>query len=237
MPFLRTLSEVLAQQKESVKDDIRKVLPATVTGVNISKQTVDVKIAVNNPMFDQFGNTSFEELPGIKDVKYGYMRASKFMVWIPPSIGDSVLLLFSDLSLDTWRESEGSEPVEPGWVGKHTADSPIAIPFVFTDSQAFLDPAAGKVIIGLDGSPAQIRISPTEIDLGSTAVQPVALAPSVVTALTAIATYVAALTAALAANPTLYPPFAAAMAAPGATLAAALASVGTTIPATLVKGE
>jgi hypothetical protein len=60
--------------------------------------------------------------------------------------------------------------------------------------------------------------------------QPIALAPPVVTALAAVATYIAALTANLAANPVLYSAFAATMAAPGAAVATALGLVAGAVP-------
>jgi hypothetical protein len=64
---------------------------------------------------------------------------------------------------------------------------------------------------------------------------PLALAPPVITAFAAIATYVAALTTALAANPVTYSAFATAMAAPGAALATALGLVAAATPSTIVR--
>lgn len=66
---------------------------------------------------------------------------------------------------------------------------------------------------------------------------PIALGPPVVTAFAALATYVAALTAALVANPVLYTGFAAAMAAPGAALATALGLVGAAVPSKKVVSQ
>jgi hypothetical protein len=95
----------------------------------------------------------------------------------------------------------------------------------------------GSAIFGEDGG-KQVRVGPLGIELapsGVVPIMPVALAPPIVTALAAVATYIAALTAALAANPALYPGFAAAMAAPGATVATALGLVAAATPSTLVK--
>lgn len=98
------------------------------------------------------------------------------MVWVPVTVGDSVMLVFSDLSMDVWRASDGSKPVPPGWVGKHTADSPVAYPCVAPDSKALSSPSADKVIIGKDGGQAQIAISASAVELGASPTDFIALA-------------------------------------------------------------
>lgn len=108
-------------------------------------------------------------------------------------------------------------------------------------SSAKLTPGT-EIIVGFaDGNgahPYLVSYSPlavpTEIDFGPLP-QPIAYAAPVVSAFAAVATYVAALTAALAANPTTYTPFAAAMAAPGAALATALSLVAGATPTILTR--
>ena len=110
---------------------------------------------------------------------------------MPLAVGDSVLLVFSDVSMDVWRAGvAGSAPVQPGWTGKHTMDSPVAIPCIGVDASFFNDPtaAATKIIIGQDGSPAQIRISATDVELGASATDAIALASKVETELGKIST-------------------------------------------------
>ncbi len=170
MPLERSLAEVFHTFHDAVRDDMRKCIPAVVVAVHPDRQTVDVQPTVQNVLFDEFGNASHESLPGLSDVPIGVMRGGGFFVWLPVAVGDSVLLVFSDLSTDTWRASNGQKPSQPGWSGKHTPDSPFAIPCIAPDASFFADPNAdpGKVIIGKDGSQAQIRLSATEIELGAT---------------------------------------------------------------------
>ncbi len=188
MPFERTFAEVLNAHKEAVKDDIRKHLPATVTAVDPLLQTVDVQIAVQNPLFSQYGNVSFEDPISIKGVRLAMLRAGKFFIWVPVAVGDSVWLAFSDLSLDSWFESvPGSKPVQPNWVGKHTADSPIAFPMVAPDASAFatIEANADKIIIGNDlGTQVTIDETGTVEVTATTAINlvaPVAALPGVST--------------------------------------------------------
>lgn len=166
------------------------------TAVHLDRQTVDVQIAVNNPIHDDLGTTYTEPAASISDVPVGVIRGGGFFVWVPVAIGDSVLLIFSDLSCDVWREGDGT-PQDPGFVGKHTIDSAFAIPCVAPDAKFFADPNSvggnGKLIIGKDGSAAQIRLSATDIELGNNATDAVALASKVDNELQAIKTTLSSL--------------------------------------------
>lgn len=204
MPIPRTLPEILGAHADVLKSDIRKCIPATVTAVNAAKMTVDVQVAVNDVLFDPLGNAYSVAAPTIADVPLGVARGGKFFVWVPVSVGDSVLLIFSDLSADSWRlaSSAPTEGVDPVFLGRHTLDSAFAIPMFAPDSQAFADPALDptKIIIGRDGGP-EIKVSTAGIELGAAGATPpsdyVALASKVETELNAIATAMSALSSAV----------------------------------------
>lgn len=177
MPLPRSLSEILAAHADATKNDIRKVILATVTAVHPDRQTVDVQVAINNPLFDDLGNVYTEPAPSLSDVPLGILRGGGYMIWVPVNPGDSVLIMFSDLSTDTWRAGDGTAQ-DPGWVGKHTYDSPFAVPMFAPNAKFFTDPNNDptKLIIGKDGSSAQIKMSATAIELGSAVNDNVALA-------------------------------------------------------------
>lgn len=189
MPLSRSTPEILGLYADALRADIKKVLPATVTAVHADRQTVDVQIAINLPLFTDLGDVVTEPAPSISDVPCGVLRGGGFFVWVPLAVGDSVLLVFSDLSCDTWRSGEG-QPQDPGFMGLHTMDSAFAIPMVGYDSKFFSDPANAptKLIIGKDGSAAQIRLSDTDIELGNAVTDTVALATLVKGELQKIAT-------------------------------------------------
>ena len=130
MPHERTLSEVLLNFGDQLKNDMKKCCPATVTAVHPSTtadyagQTVDVQVATLNVVFDELG-TAIQEPPiSFANVPLGCLRGGGFLVWLPVTVGDSVLLIFSDLSADSWRAGDGSSQ-PPGFVGKHTTDSAL----------------------------------------------------------------------------------------------------------------
>lgn len=184
MPLPRSTAEILAAHAEVIKNDIRKCVPATVTAVHPDRQTVDVQVAINNLVFDELGNAGSEPAPSISDVPLGVLRGGGMLVWIPVAAGDSVLLIFSDSSADTWRAGDGSAQ-DPGFAGKHTLDSAFAIPMFAPDAKMMTSPNADptKIIIGQDGGAAQIRISEADIELGAPATDFVAMAAKVLTEL------------------------------------------------------
>lgn len=168
MPFNRSLAEVLNAHGDTLRNEMRKCLPAVVVKVHPERQTVDVQITVKNPIFTEFEEVVYQDQPSIADVPVGVLRGGGFFVWIPVQVGDSVMLIFSDLSTDTWRASDGAKPVNPGWAGKHTIDSPFAIPWIAPDTKFLVDPSdePNKLIIGKDGTNAQMRISASQVEFG-----------------------------------------------------------------------
>lgn len=189
MPYTPSMADILASHAEGVLNGLKKCVPATVTAVHFNdtpkRQTIDCQVSIENYVFDPIGNAYAEPAPSFQDIPYGFARGAGFMVWVPCAVGDSVLLVFSDLSCDVWRAGDGS-PQPPGFVGKHTHDSPFAIPFFAPDAKMLADPGGDKVIIGQDGGQAQIRVSASDIELGTLATDFVALASKVETELSKI---------------------------------------------------
>jgi hypothetical protein len=173
MPIERSLPEIFKTFGDALKHDIRKVMPATVTAVNAAAQTVDVQIATNNLLFTDLGDAIEEDAASLSGVPLGCLRGGGFMIWLPVAVGDSVLLVFSDLSADTWLAGDGT-PQAPGFMGVHTSDSPFAIPMFAPTAKTLASPAAepGSLIIGKDGATAQIRLTAANIELGGPAGTP-----------------------------------------------------------------
>lgn len=166
MPLNRSPAEILGAWADNLKADIRKCVPATVTAVDTSKQTVDVQVAVNDLLFDDLGNAVSMPAPSISGVPLACLRGGGMVVWLPVAVGDSVLLIFADQSADTWRVGV-APPCDPGFAGKHTADSAFAIPAFAPDTTPLASPAAGKLVIGQDAAPGfQMVIDAGSIDVG-----------------------------------------------------------------------
>ena len=178
MPLQRSPAEIFGRFGDALRGDIYKCMPATVLAVNPSKQTVDVQVAINGVIFDELGTAVSVPAPSFTGIPLGVIRGGGFLVWVPVVVGDSVLLVFSDLSADTWRSGDGT-PTDPGWVGLHTCDSPFALPMVAPDAKVLTSTPGDKLVIGKDGGSTQIIISATDIELGSPAGDAVGLASKI----------------------------------------------------------
>lgn len=205
MPQEPTLEDLFGYHKEAIKADFRKCIPATVTAVHTKDDnkspmspTVDCQAGVTDFLHDELGNTIDMDAASWTQVPLGMMRGGGALVYVPVAVGDSVLLIFSDISTDTWRLGNGT-PVAPGFVGRHTADSPFAIPMVAPDTTQFVSPdsAATDIIIGFDRGASQIRVSPSGIALGNPAGDAVALASKVDNIMTLLKTLATSITSAM----------------------------------------
>ena len=194
MPRGRTLVEVFGAHDDAVKDGIRTGMPGIVT--EVTGQTCSVQLAMHNPLWrwenDLVPVTApieYEDPPVLTDVPITPLRAGGFVVWLPVTVGDCVWVAFSDLSTDTWRQSDGTQPVKPGFIGKHTHDSPYCFPFgTQPDSKALTTAApAGSLVVGKDGTHAQIVIDGSTVSIGATPSGFVAMASLVATELNKIA--------------------------------------------------
>jgi hypothetical protein len=173
MPFERDLTEIINDSQDALLESIRKVAVGFITAVN--GQRVDVQLSVSTPLFSAIDGTVFEPPHVLGDVPLCALRGGGFMVWVPVKVGDPVLVLFTDISADNWRNSDGKTVTQPGWVGRHTADSAFAMPMIAPDTTPLTSADAGKLVIGKDGGSALIKIGDS-IELGASATDAVAVA-------------------------------------------------------------
>jgi hypothetical protein len=166
---------------DSRQVDIHTAMPAKVEAYNASKQTVDVQPMLDRALPDGQDNYSTEPLPKLSSVPVCFPRGGGFMVTLPISAGDYVLLVFSERSIGNWR-STGNRG-DPGDLGMHTLDGAVAIPGVFPSNDSLSNASDTNMVIGKDGTSAsQVVLDGSKVLLGGGA-QFVALANKVLDAL------------------------------------------------------
>ena len=131
------LPTTLDVQIEIIRDelmDLHTCMPAEIVGVRDGKdarQFVDVLPTLQRVVIDADGLPQNEAYPVIPMVPVGYPQGGGFFVSLPLAVGDIVLLVFAERSLDAWIESarHGSRAaVVPGDVSTHTLQGAIALP-------------------------------------------------------------------------------------------------------------
>lgn len=131
--------------------DLHTCMPGEVVAVRSStadkRQFVDVLPMLQRSVIDQDGEPLDEALPLLQMVPVAYMQGGGFFISLPLRIGDPVLLLFAERSLDTWIQNAragAKTPVVPGDLATHSLQGAIALP---------LGPAPRSgLLAGVDGS-------------------------------------------------------------------------------------
>lgn len=165
MPYERrpTIEQVITKALDRRMAEVRVALPARVERYDNSKQVVDARPLIKDQVEQQDGTLAAESWPVIPSVPVVFPGGGGFRLTFPIRVGDTVLLVFSDLSLDNWLTRGGE--VDPQDNRTHHLADAIAIPILnpFNAPWTGADPA--NATIGKDGG-LQITLKANEIDLG-----------------------------------------------------------------------
>ena len=183
----RTLGELLAQAADATGSRMHVSIPARVLKYDAAKQSVDVQPAVKDSVYEEDGSRSAISIPIITAVPVLFPGGGAFRITFPIAVGDFVLLVFSDRSLDLWLKDGGGDvdPVDPR---RHALSDAVAIPTIRPFSDPWESAPTNGVSVGADSGMA-IHITSTGISLGeASAVDAVAMAAKVQAQLSALKT-------------------------------------------------
>lgn len=170
------LEEVLSRTIQYRLEDLHVCIPAEVTAYDAATQKASVKPLVQRVLVDLDGNESLEGFPVIPSVPVMWPRAGGFFMVMPLAVGDLVMLVFADRSLDLWLIGSGSE-TNPIDLRTHDLSDAVAIPGLYPFSKALNaeDAATRNMVLGEAGGP-QVHIGNGQVNLfEASASQPVAL--------------------------------------------------------------
>lgn len=179
-----TLAEVIRAALEAQAADLHVSIPARVTRVDLAKGLLDVQPLVQELVERDAGLESMS-VPVIANVPVVWPGAGGFRLTFPIAEGDTVLLIFSDRSLDQWLAKGGE--VDPRDPRRHALPDAIAIPGLRSFKDPWSGAAADGLTLGKDGGP-QIKVKESTIEVGG-ADEPIALAQTIETLLGQIRTW------------------------------------------------
>ena len=150
-PSLETHISRMLEQRLA---ELHTATPARVVKYDASKQMADVEPFIQRRYIDG----SIVALPVISNVPVVHPRTLTAIIHLPVKVGDVVLLVFTERSVDRWKSSDGKSLVDPGDPRKHALSDAFAIPggYPFSMALPVSDPDAvsisGAVIrLGDDG--------------------------------------------------------------------------------------
>jgi hypothetical protein len=182
-----TLAQVLKRVIATRLADVHTAMPARVESFDAGKQMVNVKPLVKRNLLGDDNTLITDDLPVINNVPVAFPSGGGFVLAFPLAQGDTVLLVFSERSIDQWKTKGGE--VDDKNTRNHDLSDAFAVPCVRALPQKLQGVSASKLVLGKDSTPAlQIHIDGTDIKIGSTATNYVAMANLVQGRLDALAT-------------------------------------------------
>ena len=175
-----TLTEVIQRAIDQGLDDLHVSLPAKITEWDEATQKASVKPLIMRRLALEDGSEIVESLPVITGVPVGFPRGGGCFLSFPMAVGDLVVLMFSERSLDAWLSGSGAE-ADPNDFRRHDLSDAWAYPGVAPWSQAIAEVSATDAVFGKDGG-SQVRVVDDDtIEAGSSGgtMQFVALADEV----------------------------------------------------------
>lgn len=140
-----TLTEVINQSLKAASMGMKVSCPAKVLKYDKDKQTVDVQVAFKTKGTDG----KFKDAPVIYSVPVAFPRANSSMIAMPIGKGDNVNLVFSDRSLEKWKQS-GDGGIENDDDRAHDLSDAIAYPGMYSEDKALPLNNSDDVIIKND---------------------------------------------------------------------------------------
>ncbi len=159
------MSEVINAAVRSHLAEVHTSLPARVVSYDADKQSVDVQPLLKRGYRDETGTRKAEELPVIPNVPLVFPGLGPWHIVFPVVVGDTVLVVFCENSIDSWLHSGGQEVIDPKDDRRHTLNDAVAVPGLRTLRSAIAGPS-DAMRVGCAGG-AVIVIKENEIRLGS----------------------------------------------------------------------
>lgn len=130
--------------------DMRVALVCSVQSYDAAKQRVSVQPLTQRPFIDAQGTEGVESRPVISDIPVAFQRGGGFMLTFPLQQGDEGLLVFSDQSLDIWKQQGGN--VDPIDLRTHHLSDALFIPGPCSNPNALQSADPSVIAMGQDGA-------------------------------------------------------------------------------------
>jgi hypothetical protein len=192
--------DIQDQATREALSDLHTCMPGEVvavrSGSSDARQFVDVLPLLQREVVDEDGEPQSEAYPVLQMVPVGYMQGGGFFLSLPMRIGDTVLLVFAERSLDSWLQTAtpgARTPVVPGDLSTHSLQGAIALPWGPAPRSALLAGVDGSdAVLGLRDGTILARFTPAGGVVFAEGVNFVALANLVLTELNRLWTAVGA---------------------------------------------
>lgn len=143
-----TLADAIRRAVDLAVADVHVAIPGRVERVDLAKALVDVKPLVKD-RYEEDGVAKSQSVPVVTNVPLVFPGAGGMRISFPVAKGDTVLLVFSERSLDSWLVRGGE--VDPLDDRRHSLSDAVAIPGLHDFAHPWKGISSSAVTIGKDG--------------------------------------------------------------------------------------
>jgi hypothetical protein len=179
VPATPQLADLLQDAAAQSQFELHTAMPGQVVSIYADAQTkrqfADVQPCLRRALAtddDALEPLAEESLPVLPRVPIAYMQGGGWFVSLPLKVGDFVLLIFAERSIDRWlavAKKNSQATIATGDIGPHTLDGAIALPVGPAPIGELLDGvSATDLVIGKSGGGMLISIGDSLLQLGAT---------------------------------------------------------------------
>ena len=150
-----SLEKVIQTAIDSALKEVHTCLPAVVTRVDPTNQLIDAQITIKRKLAGEL-----VDLPLLVNVPIRFFKSATFSITFPIEVGDNVMIIFAERSIDTWLIEGGTQ--NPFDVRKHSLSDAFALPMMYHQGDVIPNFSASNLEIKTNSGDTKIIIKPTE---------------------------------------------------------------------------
>lgn len=162
MKLAQAIAAVLAERLL----EVHTMMPARVESYDAAKGTITAQPLIQQPVEQEDGSTVLETLPAIQGVPVAFPGGGRFRATFPLAQGDTVTLVFAEVSIDEWKTKGGLQP--PNHRRRFRLADAVAVPKLNDASTPWKNASATDATMGHEDGP-QAVFTADRVELGGTA--------------------------------------------------------------------
>lgn len=147
---------------KSYQSELKTGIPAIATEVDLNQQWVTVQPLFNRTFLDDDDNEVQKNYSVIHNVPLKFPRWGGFVITFPVKVGDMVWLNFAERSLDTFKDSSGSEIVDPKINRMHDINDAVAMFGFSTRKNKINNYHTQDLVLRSESGDVEIHLTPSK---------------------------------------------------------------------------
>lgn len=154
-------------RQRQTMNKIRCHVPGIVQAYDAAQQTVTVQVAIRE-LFNNDGVEEWTEVPLLLDVPIVFPRAGGYVLTLPITQGDEVLVCFGDSCIDAWWQNGGVQNQID--IRRHDLSDAFAIPGPWSQPRRVSNYSTNSCQLRNEAGTAYIELSGSTINIVGSAV-------------------------------------------------------------------